>query len=164
MKKILRVITLAALLPVTHGAIANWSTSAGYASFNDISLGAVYGSVGYTFQKDEFTIMPELRLGLGINDTTIDIDFGGPNDAQATYEIDNFVSASLRGQINVSETIGIFIQPSFSMLTTTIFESSSEFTLGLGASFEITESASIEAMYESFDRSDVLSLGIRYSF
>jgi hypothetical protein len=33
-----------------------------------------------------------------------------------------------------------------------------------GASFQISESASIEAMYEAFDEADILSVGFRMTF
>jgi len=67
-------------LSVSLSASANWSAGAGYMNLSsdtdgvDISLNGIYGSVAYDFQmgNENFSIVPELRIGTGLTDDTIE--------------------------------------------------------------------------------------------
>lgn len=173
MKKIFKGLAVTGLLVASSLASAQgWNFGGGYSSYMeddegiDISLGALFGSVGYTYESGNLTFMPELRLGVGVGDDTVSI-FG----ESVKVEIDTLVIASIRGQYNVAENFGIFLQPSYARLEATAstrgFSETAddwEFGFGGGATFKVSESASIEAMYEAFDESDVVSVGIRFTF
>jgi hypothetical protein len=65
----------------------------------------------------------------------------------------------------------ISIQPSYARLEATASlgsfsetEDDWEFGFGGGATFQVSESASIEAIYEAYDEADVLSIGLRMTF
>lgn len=169
MKSSFKSLTIVSLLAASSFASAEgWNFGGGYANYMedeaglDISLGAIYASVGYKYDSGNVSFMPELRLGVGVGDDSIQgID----------VEIDNLLVASIRGQYNVTESFGVFLQPSYGRLEVTAsFDGASasadewEFGFGGGASFQISESSSIEAMYEAFDGADVLSVGLRMSF
>ncbi len=168
MKILFKAFSCSLLLGASMAANADWSGSFGYASVSediestDISVGIAYGSIGYSYDNGDFTITPELRLGTGIRDDYVE----GVN-----VEVDSFVAASVRGQYNVHESFGLFVQPSYARLEATArigsrsaSASEWEFGLGGGASLKISEGAYVEALYESFDASDVLSVGVRINF
>jgi opacity protein-like surface antigen len=169
MNSTLKSLTIVSLLAASSFASAEgWSFSGGYANYMeddagvDISLGAIYASAGYTYNSGKMSFMPELRLGFGVSDDSIQgIDI----------EIDTLLIASIRGQYNVTENFGVFLQPSYGRLEATassngfsVTEDEWEFGFGGGASFQISESSSIEAVYEAFDEADVLSVGFRTTF
>jgi hypothetical protein len=169
MKSTLKSLTIVSLLAASSLASAQgWSFGAGYANYMeddagiDITLGAIYASAGYTYESGNMSFMPEIRLGVGVSDDSIQgIDL----------EIDSLVIASIRGQYNVTDSFGVFLQPSYGRLEATasangfsVTEDEWEFGFGGGASFQVSKSASIEALYEAFDEADVLSIAFRMSF
>ena len=168
MKTLLKTLSFSLLIGASVSANAQWNVSGGYSSLNedieadDISLGAVYGSVGYTYDNDSLTFMPELRVGFGVGDDTV---YG------VDIEVDSLIVASVRAQYNVNEKFGVFLQPSYGRLEATasaggesVSEDDWEFGFGGGASFKVRDQVAIEALYEAFDEVDVLSLGVRYSY
>lgn len=171
MKTIFKSVAVASLLAASAMASAQgWNFGGGYANYMedegiDINLGVIYGAVGYAYESGNMTWMPELRFGTGVSDDTV--RFSG---VDVDVEIDTFIVASLRGQYNVTETFGVFLQPSYGRLDVTasaqglsLSDNTSEFGFGGGATFKVGDSASIEAIYETFDGSDVLSVGFRIS-
>ena len=175
MKKVNNVVKgifAAGLLVASSIASAQWTVSGGYANYGeddagiDVSLGAIYASAGYEYTSGNITFMPELRLGVGVRDDIVRV-FGERIDV----EIDTFFAASIRGQYNVTESFGVFLQPTYARVEATASTSSGSVTedewelgFGGGASFSVTKDFRIEALYESFDEADVLSLGVRVNF
>jgi opacity protein-like surface antigen len=169
MNSTLKSLTIVSLLAASSFVSAEgWNFGGGYANYMeddaglDISLDVIYASVGYTYDSGKVSFMPELRLGVGVGDDSIQ----GVN-----VEIDTLLIASIRGQYNVTESFGVFLQPSYGHLEATVnfngvsvSEDEWEFGFGGGASFQISESASIEAMYEAFAEADILSVGFRMTF
>ncbi|WJG10497.1 outer membrane beta-barrel protein [Aliiglaciecola sp. LCG003] len=173
MNKIFKGLAIASLLAASSMASANgWNFGGGYANYMedgdgaDISLGVIYATAGYTYESGSMTFMPSLRLGTGISDDNVSI-YG----VNVNVEIDSLVVASIRGQYNVTEDFGVFLQPSYGRLEATAsaggFSETAddwEFGFGGGATFKVSETTSIEAIYESFDEADVFSAGIRMTF
>lgn len=171
MKTFLKSAAVAGLFIASSMAGAQgWNFGGGYANYMedegiDVDLGVIYGSVGYVYESGKMTWMPELRFGTGVSDDTVRVI-----GVDVNAEIDSLIVASLRGQYNVTETFGVFLQPSYGRLDVTasaqgisLSDDTSELGFGGGAAFKLGDSASIEAIYETFDGSDVLSLGFRMS-
>lgn len=170
MKRLIGTAILASTFMLPNIACADWSISGGYANYDEFGLGVVYGSVAHKYEFEGYSILPEVRLGVGVGDSDLNSLAGFIGD-DSKLEIDNFISASVRGQYNLSKAFGIFIQPSYSRLALTVSgsgESASdddwEFNAGLGATYEFSRNVAIEALYESMFDDDVLSIGIRYTF
>ena len=168
MKTLLKTLTCSILISASMSASAGWNVSGGYSSLKedveatDITLGAVYGSVGYEYENGSFTFMPELRAGFGVGDDTV---YG------IDVEVDSLIVASIRAQYNVNDAFGVFLQPSYGRMEATASAGGQsysddewDFGFGGGASFSVNDNTAIEALYESFDDVDVLSIGVRYSF
>ncbi len=167
LKKSLIALSLM-VLPLT--ASANWSAGAGYANLSDsddgesISLGVIYGAVAYEFAQEgsKFSFMPELRLGTGVSD---DKFYG------AKIEVERFTALSVRGQYNYDNGVYLYVMPSYANLDMkasfrgeSYSNDSWEFGFGGGIGKNITDKASIEASYESYDGTDVLTVGFKYAF
>jgi hypothetical protein len=173
MKNVFKGLALTSLLTVSSIVSATgWNLSGGYSNFMvddddvDTSLGIVYGGVGYTYESGNMSFMPELRLGMGIGNDNVE-SFG----VDIYLEIESFVALSIRSQYDVTENFGIFLQPTYGLLEATasaegisVTEDEWSFGFGGGAAFKISESASIEALYERYDETDVLSLALRLKF
>ncbi len=155
-------------LPLT--AAANWSAGAGYANLSaeddgvDVSLGAIYGSVAYEFmQKDSnISLMPELRIGTGVSDDTI---------GSVKVEVESFTAISFRGQYNYDNGVYLYLMPSYANLDlkaslngNSITEDDWEFGFGGGVGKKINDKTRIEASFESYDDTDVFTVGFKYSF
>ena len=165
MKNLMKCIFSAGLLTASTFASAQWTVGGGYANYSeddgglDISLGGVYGSAGYVYENGQISFMPEIRIGVGVADDTV----SGVN-----VEIDSFLALSLRGQYEVTKDFSVFLQPTYGRLEVTanfngqsVSDDEWEFGFGGGAAFKVSNTTSIEAIYESFDGTDVLSLGVR---
>jgi opacity protein-like surface antigen len=163
-----KVLLGVGLIAASSFASAAWTTSGGYASISDsddgidLKLGAVYVSAGYEFLSTDFTIMPELRLGVGVTDDTV---------LGVNVEVDSFIAFSVRGTLNLTNNVGLFLQPTYTRLDLTAnamgqSESADDSELGFGggASYKLSDMASIEAAYEVIDGTDVISFGYRYHF
>lgn len=166
-KKSLIAFSLLAL-PLT--ASANWSAGAGYANLSDedLSLGVIYGTVAYEFAEkgSKFSFMPELRLGTGISDDKL-TGVGGA----AKVEVKRFTALSVRGQYNYSNGFYAYVMPSYAnldMKVSTSFGSASDdaWELGYGAGFgkKFNAKTSVEASYENYDGTDMLTVGFKYAF
>lgn len=164
-----KVLLGAGLIAVSSIASAAWTAGGGYADLSDsddgivnINLGVVYASAGYEFLATDFTIMPELRLGVGVYDDTV----SGVN-----LEVDSYIAVSVRGKLNLTDNIGLFLQPTYTRLALTasamgISESADNWELGFGGgvTYNLSDMTSIEAAYEIIDGTDVVSLGYRHHF
>ncbi|WP_181902239.1 outer membrane beta-barrel protein [Thalassotalea euphylliae] len=159
---------LALAFPLT--AAAQWSIGTGYANLSsdddglDVSLSAVYGSVSYyhKIENTQWTVTPELRFGIGLNDDEVfDVDF----------EIDRFVALSVKGQYQAADNFYLFVMPSYadvkieaSFRGSSASDSESELGYGVGAGFNITEQSLLEFSFEQYDDTDLLTASIHMKF
>ena len=157
------------VLPLT--AAANWSAGAGYANLSDnddgesISLGVIYGAVAYEFAQEgsKFSFMPELRLGTGVSDDTF--------DSVVKVEVERFTALSVRAQYNYDNGVYLYVMPSYANLDMkasfhgeSYSDDNWEFGLGGGVGKKFNDKVSVEASYESYDGTDVLTVGFKYAF
>ena len=155
-------------------ASAGWNAGLAYSHFKDdedgvdISLDAVTLSVGYEIRIEDskFSFMPELRVGFGVGDDTI-------NEFETDFmlEIETYYGLSARGTYHASPNFYIFLQPSYVNLEVKVSamgmsakEDDWEFGLGGGVGFIPTDNVMLEAIFEDFDGTNVISAGVRYSF
>lgn len=164
MTPIKKLITVTSLVSISSFALADLRFSGGYTHFDELKQGVVYGGIGYEYKLDKIIIMPEIRLGVGVGDENILIDIGDGQATEVILEIDNFISASLRGQYNLNDKFGVFFQPSLSILEKSITDDDIEFTMGAGVAFKISDKVQFEAIYESIDDNDAVSVGLRFKF
>jgi len=162
-KKSLIALSLLAL-PFT--ASANWSAGAGYANLSDdsLDLGVVYGALSYEVVEEgsKFSLIPELRLGTGISDDKMD---------GVKLEVERFTALSVRGQYNYDNGFYAYVMPSYANLDlkasfrgTSVSDDEWEFGFGAGVGKKLNEKISVEASFENYDGTDVLSVGFKYAF
>lgn len=175
-----KTLLAASLFTLSMSASANWLVGGGYTKLSDdgLSLGALYGTVGYEFKQDQISIIPELRFGTGVKkDTYMGVE----------ADLKSFYSLSTRVQYNLENNVYLYAMPTYSKIrvrgTGTAFvnfgggnvrtfaidetNSDSGWGYGAGIGYHFSETASIEASYEKVsleDNADVLSLGFKYSF
>lgn len=173
MKKLL----VGSLLTVMTGtASANWEIGGSYVQLKDevaqgdITLGALVGHLGYHNQvSDKLTLVPRLRLGFGISDDTFNNFAPGISDLDVS--LDRFASIDLKIQYQTTENIYLYVMPAYanakisvSALNSSESDDSWEFGGGVGIGYNFTPTVSAEASYESFDGTDVLSIGFTSRF
>jgi hypothetical protein len=156
------------VLPLT--ASANWLVGAGYANLSaeddgdDLSLGAIYGSVAYEFPQadSQFSIMPELRVGTGVSDDHID---------SITVEVNSFITLSVRGQYNYDNGVYLYVMPSYANLDSkasiqgrSISDDEWELGFGGGVGKKLNTNISVEVSFESYDDTDAFTVGFKYAF
>lgn len=158
-----------ALLLFSLPASAQWVAGGGYINLSDdedgvdVSLGGIYGSIGYVIEGEgEFYFLPEVRLGLGISDDTV---FG------VDVELDSFLAFSVRGQYDFESGLYLYAAPSYARAEFTasagglsVSDDDWEFGFGGGAGYKFSDTVWGEASYETFDGTDVFSLGIKVGF
>lgn len=137
----------------------------------DFSLGGIVGSIGYKIESgDNFHLIPEVRIGVGLSDDSA--SYSGVN---VNIELDRFLALSLRGQFYFDNGIYLFATPSYANaestasasqggLSASATEDSWEFGIGGGAGYNFSKATSAEVMYEQFDGVDVFSLGLKFNF
>ncbi len=168
-KKTLIAISLLSLSATA--AASNWVVGGGYSALSDkidgdsISLGMVYGSIGYQLELEnkDIVITPELRLGVGAGDDTV---YG------VQVEVDTFTAFSARFQYNYKNGLYLFATPSFAKVgfKATYYGSSNtvnsdwELGYGAGAGYKINDKFSLEAAYDNYDCTGVLSFGAKLAF
>jgi opacity protein-like surface antigen len=169
-KKMVIVLTIAATLPLSASADDGLVSNIGHLTMSDdsdgidISLGALFFSVGYEFdQGGGFSVIPTARLGFGINNDTvrflgIDVD----------VELESFLAFSLRGQYELDTGLYFFAEPSYanteievSAFGESITDNAWEFGVGGGIGYQFGDGIGAEAAYETFDGTDVFSLSFR---
>ncbi|MFT4937226.1 MAG: opacity protein-like surface antigen [Paraglaciecola sp.] len=159
--------SLAAFLSFT--ANASWVGGVSYTSISDgddgitIDLGAITASVGYQFQTSEqFSIVPEVRLGFGISDDEI---------SGVELSLKRFLALSVRGEYALNEKFYVFAAPSYANLEVEASfdrfsntEDAWEFGIGAGVGYQLSDTVNAEVSYENYDGSDVISAGLKFSF
>ncbi len=151
----------------------NWVGGISYMNLSedDISLGGIVGSLGYKIKSgDNFYIIPEVRIGTGISDDSfselgVDVD----------VELDHFLALSLRGQFEFDNGVYLFAAPTYANAKFTasasqgsqsasVTDDSWELGIGGGAGYSFNKTTSAEVMYEYFDGTDAISLGLKFNF
>jgi opacity protein-like surface antigen len=135
--------------------------SASHMSDEDLSFNLVNFHAGYVFSiDDQFTLMPEVRVGTGVGDENV---------MGVNIELDRFVVLSVRANYAATSDLDLFIQPSygeakFSFDGLGSETSDWEYGTGIGANYQFDSNTSVEALYEYYDGTDVVSIGYRYRF
>ena len=170
MKTKIKTLTAAGLLLASSAAIANEGTfgfSYLHIDDGDITLGAFTSTVGYVFPiNDGFSIIPEFRAGIGINDDR----FEGLN-----FELKSLIGANLRFQFNVSDAAYLFLSPSYNRYKikgsmpigdATLSASATDdgFGFGGGIGYQVSDGFALEAGYERVDGINVVMVGSRIRF
>lgn len=173
MKKLL----IGSLLTVMAGtASADWEIGGGYAQLTDevksrdITLSAIVGHIGYHSQLSEgVTLVPRFRFGFGVGDDTWDAYVPGASDVEIS--LDRFMSLDVKLQFQANENVYLYVMPAYanaklsaSALGANATEDSWEFGGGLGVGYNFNPKASVEASYETFDGTKVLSIGFTSRF
>jgi hypothetical protein len=163
-------------LPLT--ASAHWSAGAGYLNFSDeedgteLSLAAMYGSIAYEFSLEDSSLsfVPELRIGMGVSDDDVQINFGQQHSA-INVEMKSFYSFSVRAQYNYDNGVYLYVMPSYANVDlefSAFGESASddEDEVGFGGGFgkKINDKASVQLSYEIYDEIEVFTVGFNYKF
>ena len=166
MKKLLLIL---GVLVFSVPASAQWVAGGGYLNLSDdedgvdVSLGGIYGSLGYLIEGEgNFNFLPEIRLGVGISDDTV---FG------IDIELDTFFALSLRGQYDFESGLYLYAAPSYGRAEFTasaggvsVSDDDWEFGFGGGAGYKFSDTVWGEISYETFDGTDVFSLGFKVGF
>ncbi len=183
MKK--KITCALALLACSTFASADWVGSVNYSNFDgqafqgqDVDLGTVGISVGYRFDiTDRFKLLPELRVGFGVNDDST-AGFVGADSVE--FKLDDYVGVALRGEYAVTDDVYVFAVLSNQNIGITIEEivfegesltnvsapvlSETEFGAGGGVGWQINEHNAVELSYEDLDDTDLITLGYRFKF
>lgn len=127
---------------------------------DDITLGVLYGSLGYEIkaQNDVFRFVPELRVGSGIEDDSV---------LGVDLEVEYFASLSLRAELHQNDAY-FFVNPTFSIFSVEArgvgSETTEEFGVGVGLGYNFTEIASAEVYAEFYDEVTFYGVGARFRF
>ena len=156
------------LLSLSLTASADWQVGGGFSNLSDdlgdgddVSLSILYGSVSYKTDSsyDDFSFVPELRIGTGIGDDSL---YG------IKLEVKSFIALSVRGQYEFSNGAYVYAMPSYANLNIKASGSESEdnweFGVGAGVGYSLNKKLSVEASYENYDDTNFLSVGFKYAF
>lgn len=158
------------LLSLSLTASADWQMGGGFGNLSDdsdgdeISLNVLFGSVSYKIEnsKNDFFFVPELRVGTGVGDDSL---YG------ATIEVESFIALSVRGQYDYSNGAYVYVMPSYANLDikasyngNSASDDSWELGFGGGVGYQVNKKMSVEATYENYDGTDMLSVGFKYAF
>jgi len=159
------------LLSLSLTASANWQVGGGFANLsNDIgdgdglSLNVLYGSASYKIESSykDFSFVPELRIGTGVGDDSIN---------GVKFKIKRFIALSVRGQYEFSNGAYVYVMPSYANLDIkasshgeSFSDDNWEFGIGTGVGYSLNKKVSIEASYENYDDTNLLSVGFKYAF
>lgn len=168
MNRVIVVSVLITAFGLISSASAQVTGSAGYSQFSQgsVDLGAVQGTVGYRFPLTGLAgrsyIIPEARLGVGVDDDTV----GG-----VTVEMDEYYGVTARFQYESREGFYAFAYPSYtrfslsgSLAGVVVSDDSWEFGAGAGVGFAFTDLLGAEVAYERIDEANVFNASIRIGF
>jgi len=80
---------------------------------------------------------------------------------------------SLRGNYQITQNVGLFVQPTYSAIKVEVTtkdamlsgkSENSEWGAGVGFDYDFDAKSSVELVYEQFGDSDSVSLGYRFKF
>jgi opacity protein-like surface antigen len=176
------LVLACALGLIGNNVYANTSLTVGYSdlsaetevfdiTLSGLSLSALMVGIAYELDTNSelFTLVPEFRFGIGINDDTAAVF--GSDVVPADVAIEHYIVLSLRGNYALSDSVYLFAQPAYANLKIEVSnfgESDSDnkwdFGYGIGAGFSPMDNFSLEVSYEKFDETDLLTGAIRYRF
>ncbi|MBM6551840.1 outer membrane beta-barrel protein [Marinomonas ostreistagni] len=174
MKKLLLGAAVAAASTSALAApIDNLVGGFGYLHYNeefsgqDVTLHGVFGSLGYKHRvTQQFSLVPEVRVGLGIGDDTARY-----NSQDLDVELDEFIALSLKGQFDINQQLYVFANPTFAHGGFTIrgdngsvSDSDHELGLGFGAGFKVAPNADLELAYENLEGTDLIGASLKIGF
>lgn len=173
MKNSLRTLLACAVLFNAGASAQGWHVGGSYLNLSDsesnsgLRLGALAVNVGYEFEmSDNFSIVPEFKLGTGINDDQVSNVF-----ASVKVEVDRYTSLNAKMQYNFDNGAYAFAAPgwvnvdlSASSGLTSVSDDSTEFGADLGFGYKSDNNMSIELSFGKYDDADVIQLGARYHF
>lgn len=161
-----RVLAIGALVCLPGVVSAGWEVGGSYVDFSDddISLGALAASVGYSFPSEGgFSFTPELRVGFGMSDDDIAV-----NGVAVKVELDQLIGLNLRTKYSFSSGAYLLLLPSYTKYEISaeaggfsVSEDTTEFGIGVGGGFQINDAFALEAAFEKIDDADALSLSLR---
>ncbi len=155
---------------------ADWHASLGYTRLSedgpdgsDVVVGILVGSLGYRLENDAgFALIPEVRVGTGIDGDTVRLPGVGP---AIEVDVKSFVGLTVRGEYAFTERIAVFAQPTYANLET---EASSggqsatgdEWQLGFGAGIGLRAGrrGQVDLFAEDFDGSLLITGSYRRRF
>lgn len=161
-------------------SMANWVVGADYANLSfepndsvDLNFDLLVASFGYEFElMDNFKLVPEYRLGTGINDDSY--AFEG-SESGIHVDLQRFTAVSTRIQYDFESGLYLFANPSYGNakrkssvvylgqpITST--HEDWEFSFGAGIGFHFNDAISAQLMMERYDESDLISAGVRFAF
>lgn len=176
------------LLSLSITASADWQSGAGFSNLSDstdddkLPLNIIYGSIAYKIENPDknYFFMPDFRIGTGISDDSLTDTWSyqeGYNgnmrvvSNEIKFEIKRFIALSLRGQYEFSNGAYVYVMPSYANLKGTVSYSgesgsgdSWEFGIGAGVGYQLNKKVIVEASYENYDDTDLLSVGFKYAF
>ena len=164
MKKLIIASLLGAM---SFGASAQWETGLGYFNMSDeveedkFDFGAIVGKLRYDFAPEKkIHWIAGVRYGVGVKAASFEL-YGYDLDVK----LDRFMSIDFRVQNEISEKAYLYAEPSYANTKFTIKsgsyeESNSEWDLGGGVGFgyKFNPKNSIEASYEKFGGTAVISV------
>jgi len=157
------------MLLSANPAAAQFDIGLGYHHMDesDLSVGAIVASAGYRVPvSDEFSVIPELRAGLGINDDTV---------MGVDVELDYLFGMAVRLQYEFTDQFYGYLSPSYAKyefkastsaqgIPISVSDSSNEFGIGGGLGFRVSDTVGLELGYENIDSTDVITFGARFFF
>jgi opacity protein-like surface antigen len=175
------------LLSLSLTASANWQVGGGFANLSndigdgdDLSLNVLYGSASYKIESSykDFSFVPELRIGTGVGDDSVTDSFtfyNGYNnvhiDNKIKFEVKSLIALSARAQYEFSNGAYVYVMPSYANLDIkasshgeSFSDDNWEFGIGTGVGYSLNKKVSIEASYENYDDTNLLSVGFKYAF
>lgn len=167
-----KTLLAAVLASTSFSSLANWTGGVSYIKMSDeinhsdLTFGVVAGSLAYEYKKsDKFSLVPELRVGTGIKDDTIDwiVDID--------IDVKRFISLSVRGQYDFNNKWYGFAAPSYSNVDVeasrngySVSEDEWEFGYNAGFGINVSETTAIEVMFEDFDGTKLVGAGLKFAF
>lgn len=125
----------------------------------DVTVGALVGSIASKHDvNNRFSLVPELRLGVGVKDDKM---------ALGTVKMEYFAALSVRTQFDVSEALYVFANPTYAYRSLEASSgvdigSDSSFGIGAGVGVEFYPGVAAELAYERFSSGGIASIGLKF--
>ena len=131
---------------------------------DDLNMGVLYGSLGYEFkisQNHDIRIIPELRIGTGVNDDHL---------AGVEADVESFVSLSVRAEYHHGNAF-FFVNPSYTDIELELNAGGAkaevnfdDYGVGVGIGYNFSETIAAELYAEFYDGVTFYGIGTRFRF